>query len=270
MINNKVCKFYQEGNCKKGENCSFIHDTNCINKIQTSSKDGHHINKNSILSELEHNNKPLKEAQDGLSKVNLKNKPKKLKKVNTESFEPSYLPPDMRIVIATPNTIYSSRDVIIAPGLFDSIMNTSEVYNKLLNEIDNSGTDLDKLWKSWHGDTHWIADDHLNWKKSCPTFNTIINRISSFFNIEVKATRLNFYKDNSEWKPFHFDAAAIDPKKAEKQNMTIGVSFGATREISFEHAITKTRISIPLCNGSTYGFSKTVNVEWRHGIFYNY
>jgi len=172
----------------------------------------------------------------------------------------------MRIVVATPNHIYSSRDIIIAPNLFNSLVDVDSVYDRLLNEMDHSGTDLNQLWKSWHGDTHWIADDHLHWKKHCPTFTLITDRIASYFNMDVKATRLNHYKNNSEWKPFHFDAAAIDPKKAEKQNMTIGVSFGATREIAFEHAVTKTRVSIPLGNGSTYGFSKTINVEWRHGV----
>ena len=74
----------------------------------------------------------------------------------------------MRVVIAT--QIYSTRDIIIAPNLFDSLMDVDGIYDRLLDEIDRSGTDLNQLWKSWHGDTHWIADDHLHWKKHCPTF----------------------------------------------------------------------------------------------------
>jgi len=48
------------------------------------------------------------------------------------------------------------------------------------------------------------------------------------------------------WKPYHHDAAAIDPKKAEKQNLTICISFGGTCDIGFEHATNKTKIFIPL------------------------
>lgn len=267
----QLCKFYPEGRCRRGENCSFIHSSNVTTTANFT------VN----ASRVDSNQKPdgsnnaedrgdIDYISDKLSKVvQLRHKPqhrKQLRKVNTESFEPSYAPPDMRVIIAAPNQIYSTRDIIIAPNLFDSLMDVDGIYDRLLDEIDRSGTDLNQLWKSWHGDTHWIADDHLHWKKQCPTFTLITDRIASYFNMDVKATRLNHYKDNSEWKPFHFDAAAIDPKKAEKQNMTIGVSFGATREISFEHSVTKTRVSIPLGNGSTYGFSKTINIEWRHGV----
>lgn len=80
------------------------------------------------------------------------------------------------------------------------------------------------------------------------------------------ATRLNWYRDSKEWKPFHHDAAAIKPDKAKTQNFTVAVSFGAEREAAFEHATTKTVISMPQPNGTIYVFSKDVNVIWRHGI----
>jgi hypothetical protein len=84
--------------------------------------------------------------------------------------------------------------------------------------------------------------------------------------MDIKATRLNYYRNSSDFKPYHFDAAAIDPKKAAIQNMTIGVSFGVKRIVGFEHAKTKSKIFIPLDNCMTYGFTKDVNIEWRHGI----
>ena len=37
------------------------------------------------------------------------------------------------------------------------------------------------------------------------TFNEIVNRMAAFFDVEVFATRLNFYRDGSDWKPFHHD-----------------------------------------------------------------
>ena len=100
--------------------------------------------------------------------------------------------------------------------------------------------------KLWHGDTHLIADDHTNWKSKCPTFNMVIAKLSEYFNLDVKATRYNWYKDSTMWKCYHHDAAAIDPKKSQTQNMTVGISFGLTRNIGFEHAKTKTKIFIPL------------------------
>ena len=32
-------------------------------------------------------------------------------------------------------------------------------------------------------------------------------------SMHVEATRLNWYRDSSEWKPFHHDAAALKPDK---------------------------------------------------------
>ena len=124
-----------------------------------------------------------------------------------------------------------------------------------------------QVWKLWHGDTHFIADDKRgNWKKSCPLFNNIINRLKDYFQMEVKATRFNLYQDPLEWKPYHHDAAAVDPRKMETQNLTVGVSFGATREVAFQHADTGTTVYIPLPEGSVYTFGKKANIKWRHGI----
>lgn len=192
-------------------------------------------------------------------------RPQKLVKVNTETFEPSHAPPDMRIILASPKKQYTPLDVIVAPNLFCEESDFT-IYNSLLQEIASSNIPHDDLWKLWHGDTHLIADDHVAWKQACPTFKRIVDKIADYFAMDIKATRFNWYRDNREWKPYHFDAAAVDAKKAKTQNMTIGVSFGSTRDIAFEHANTKTRVAIPLPNGLTYGFSQKVNIDWRHGI----
>ena len=60
--------------------------------------------------------------------------------------------------------------------------------------------------------------------------------MASYFDMDVKATRLNWYRDSSEWKPFHHDAAAMKEKFARSQNFTLAVSFGAERDAAFEHA----------------------------------
>ena len=33
--------------------------------------------------------------------------------------------------------------------------------------------------------------------------------------MDIKATRFNWYKDNQQWKPYHHDAAAVKPDKAQ-------------------------------------------------------
>ena len=60
--------------------------------------------------------------------------------------------------------------------------------NTLQNEIKNSGVDSENLWKSWHGDSHWIADDKLRWKEACPTFHMVLNRLADYFTMDIKVS----------------------------------------------------------------------------------
>ena len=165
------------------------------------------------------------------------------------------------IIQAQENLGLNENDVLIVNGLFGE-----GIYDKLVAEMEACGVDPKDLWKLWHGDSHTIADDKLNWKKNCPTFDMVIKRIKGFFEMDVKATRFNLYKDSSDWKPLHHDAAAVKKDKAATQNFTVGCSFGLEREAIFEHAKHRTTISLPLPDGSVYCFGKDVNVQWRHGI----
>lgn len=197
------------------------------------------------------------------------------KKKNTQSFEPDHSEPDMRLLVQTGNKFIGQmkeNDVVVLPNHFKNPENGKTIYQSLLEEMESCGVPPEELWKLWHGDTHFIADDRLakkmgfDWKEKCPTFNMVIESMKDFFDMDVKATRFNLYKDNTEWKPYHHDAAAIDERKAKTQNFTVGVTFGATRTASFQHAKTKNRLDIPLGDGSVYTFAKQVNVDWMHGI----
>jgi len=191
-------------------------------------------------------------------------------KKNTENFSPSHEAPEMRILFAPfgcqhyPRE-YSNRDVLIVSDLFGGAHDLT-IYNNLLRELSESGVPEQQLWQSWHGDSHLIADDKRRWKEMSPTFNMVMERMAHYFQMDVKATRLNWYRDTSEWKPFHHDAAAMKPDKAKTQNFTVAVSFGVERDAAFEHAQSKTVISMPQPNGTIYTFGKDVNILWRHGI----
>lgn len=244
----KPCKFFMTGTCKKGNGCNFTHNKDFCK---------HFYNGRCKFSK-----EKCKYSHDFIPlKTHIK------KKKNTQSFEPEHSPPDMRILFQIDEDKFTQsmteNDVVILPNFFKE----ETIYNKLLEEMKNSGFETEKLWKLWHGDTHYIADDKLgNWKEKCPTFQMVIETMKNFFDMDVKATRFNLYKDNTEWKPYHHDAAAIDERKAKTQNFTVGITFGATRTASFQHAKNKTRLDFPLSNGSVYTFAKKVNVDWMHGI----
>lgn len=192
---------------------------------------------------------------------------------NTENFNPSYEQSSMSVIFGMPNDtifykkVYEKNEVVIVPQFLQETYK-NEIYDKLLYEIDNSGIEKNKLLKLWHGDSHFIVDDNVSWKDKIPTFQMIINVIEKYFHMKINSTRMNWYKDSNDWKPYHHDAAAVKPHIAEKQNFTVGVSFGATRDISFEYAGHGKRavVSFPLLNCTAYAFANDVNIKWKHGV----
>ena len=79
------------------------------------------------------------------------------------------------------------------------------------------------------------------------------------------STRFNWYKDSSDWKPFHNDATAYKSNLQKFQNVTVGISFGAERELAFLHR-NKTRVYIEQKNGMLFHFGRDVNINWKHGV----
>jgi hypothetical protein len=264
-MSDKICKFFVKNNCVHGDKCTFIHeknicrnyffDGNCNRGDSCKFNHNYKLNDKKDKNKIKPKNSVDKELFNG----------KRRSKVNTTDFTPNHEPLDMNIIVNKSLTQYKENDVIIVPNFVEENYN-GELYNKLLNEMNSLGIDDNKLWLEWHGENHLIADDTLKWKNNVPTFNYIIDEIKKYFNMEVKSTRLNLYEDSNDWKPYHHDAAAIKEHIAEVQNFTVGLSLGATRDIAFQHAKTKTSISIPLDNCTAYAFSKKINIDWKHGI----
>jgi hypothetical protein len=236
LLPKDVCRFYLHNKCKKGDECAFKHiDLKSLKKT--------------------------------------KNKTKK----NTESFEPiNNSVADIRIVYHNKNEDIlnlnlTPKDLLIVNNLF-SDFHSGEIYNKLMNEINTCGIDINTLLKLWHGNdkiegTHFIADDKLFWKDKCPTFNMVLSRIKTYFNMNIKSSRFNLYTNTHQWKALHFDASAIKPYIAKMQNYTLAVSFGVTREIILERDTKdKTKIALPIGDGVVYGFTHEINCTWRHGV----
>jgi len=245
-------------NCNR-KDCKFKHDINAC-------RDYYYGNCNNKNCKLSHNqiNKLNNEKNTNNRNSNRRNFK------NTETFEPNYSPPDMRVLFEYGKNkcelSITDNDIIIVSDLF---IKDHNIYNQLLKEVFDTNFNKQELIKPWHEGCHLIVDDHLNWKKDCPTFNYIVSKIADYFNMDIQATRFNWYQNKSDWKAYHFDAAAFDEKKAKIQNFTVGVSFGATRDIAFQvanHPNCRNVVSFPMKDGTTFCFSKDVNINWRHGI----
>jgi hypothetical protein len=294
-----VCRDYMADRCFYGEDCKFIHDPDlCFDWWRSGGKDCSH----GSSCEYNHFVAGTKDRETGSThppSAGKGGKPKALgsqpanqpshpppkvfetakggangKRVgygarNTESFEPSHEPSAMRVIVDATTDRYKTpiqvRDVGMYPSVFSRPGDT-DIYKRLVGEIEKCSIPQKDLLLSWHGDTHWIADDSTGWKKQCPTFTMVVDRLRQYFNMDIKATRFNWYKDQSEWKPFHHDAAAVKPDKAKTQNFTVAVSFGCTRDAAFEEVKSKTVISMPQPDGFVYTFARDVNIMWKHGI----
>ena len=259
-----VCRDWMKGSCFYNP-CRFIHDPElCVEFYSTSKCGSSYCGKNHFVNpilkcESKYNNK---------DKLNNKNKP--IIPANTEIFAPDYSPPEMRVLFECgkqqTNLEFQSNDVVVIPDLFDDRPN---IYNELLEEVFGTKFDKQDLIIPWHEGCHLIVDDKLDWKKHCPTFNYVVNRVTQYFSMDVKATRFNWMQNLQDHKFFHYDGAALKPEIAKKQNATIGISFGHTRDIAFQvasHPDCRKVVSIPLPNGYTYLFNKDVNIDWRHGV----
>eukprot|EP00854_Cymbomonas_tetramitiformis_P013479 gene13478-15929_t len=97
------------------------------------------------------------------------------------------------------------------------------------------------------------------------TFQQLLNKMETYFDVEVYATRLNFYRDGSDWKPFHHDSHAYGGRE-KREDFTMGASFGASRELEFLHEASGTKFSFPQTNGDLFAFNTEVNKRFKHGV----
>ena len=193
---------------------------------------------------------------------------------NTESFDPrsTLVRPAMRVVVGPNKPVYDKKlkhdDVVIVPEFFCK-EDDWELYYKLVEEMREVQQQQSKEakgaeWISWHEGAHLISKNPTGSK----TYQEIQARISKYFSIENDkvGTRFNWYRDSSDWKPYHHDSAAFNPSRAKNQNITVGVSFGATRELSFLSAKTGEKFYFPQTNGMLFSFGRDVNINFKHGV----
>jgi hypothetical protein len=199
---------------------------------------------------------------------------------NTESFDPAttLVRPDVRVWVGSNtidqyNRVLKHDDVVIVPELFGGEDDWS-LYYQLVQEvtaiqkdpIHNKGSE----WISWHEGAHLIAKN----VNGSATYKTIVDRMCEYFNIDKNSnigTRFNWYRDSSDWKPFHHDSAAFNPQRAKNQNITVGASFGATRELAFIRTEEyrngdKCRLYFPQVNNGVFSFGRDTNILWKHGV----
>ncbi|CAD7969409.1 unnamed protein product [Amoebophrya sp. A120] len=142
-------------------------------------------------------------------------------------------------------------------------------HGKTVNPQDEHRQIAKKAWSK-----HQVIE---NCQDKSPTFNKIIEVLERYFDLDILATRLNYYANQDHWKPFHKDSHAYgytplpDPKTGKpqriKEDFTVGVSFGAERMLEFQHdECQEFKFGFPQRNGDLFAFTDVVNSKFQHGV----
>lgn len=129
------------------------------------------------------------------------------------------------------------------------------LFNKLKSEI----TECSVQWSK-----HSKYENPTN----LPTFNEIISRIKTHFNMDIIETRLNYYKDRHDWKPLHHDRHAYitENNNTIREDYTVGVSLGFTRCLQIVHEESNQKFEFPQHNGDVFAFDADINKKFLHGV----
>lgn len=182
------------------------------------------------------------------------------------------------------NDTITCNDLVTVPGAYGW-----DTFKNLFKELKECNEKYnEKIFIPWHKNNHLIANDKFmggRWKDECVLLKSLVDDMCKSFNVTPNATRVNIYcrgEDGfkSDIKPFHHDRASFTPGLT--QNITLGLSLGATREIGFKYAKYKAEpsskwvnvpknippviTSVPCRNGSVYAFARDVNCEFQHGV----
>ena len=98
-----------------------------------------------------------------------------------------------------------------------------------------------------------------------PAFKMVVDHMARHFDVEVFASRLNFYRDGTDWKPFHHDSHAYG-HTGVKEDFTMGASFGESRSLAFLHEPSGSTFALPQNNGDCFAFTSEANRKFKHGV----
>eukprot|EP00754_Rhynchopus_humris_P007304 Rhum_TRINITY_DN13406_c0_g1::Rhum_TRINITY_DN13406_c0_g1_i1::g.59898::m.59898 len=112
------------------------------------------------------------------------------------------------------------------------------------------------------------------WSKHCKhedpsfskTFAKVVARMEKHFDTSAFATRLNVYRDGTDWKPLHHDSHAYHHGAGSKEDFTMGLSFGCKRDLEFMHVASETKFMFPQASGDCFAFTSVANKEFMHGV----
>ncbi|EPY37505.1 hypothetical protein AGDE_06429 [Angomonas deanei] len=137
------------------------------------------------------------------------------------------------------------------------------LYKKLKQElVESTGAAMTGAGGLIEWSKHQVFDNPTD---ISATFNDIVDMLADYFDVEVYASRLNYYRDGSQWKPQHHDSHAYGGRSL-REDFTVGITLGSNRKLLFIHEASKHEFNFPQTNGDCFAFTGEVNRLFTHGV----
>jgi hypothetical protein len=168
------------------------------------------------------------------------------------------------------STLLQNQSNMVNASLYTDIQTALKGGCQYIPELICKRNDL-TLFKKLEEELKLNVKDIVNWSKhhkyenpeGLQIFDEIVKKLCEHFNIKPLHVRLNYYLPK-DWKPFHHDSHAYS--NDDKEDITIGASFGESRELEFIHDETKIKFKFPQNNGDVFVFNNDINKKFMHGI----
>lgn len=155
-----------------------------------------------------------------------------------------------------------AEDAFFLPGFLCSNEDVS-VLERLRNELAEEG----KEFTDWHGARHLAHHFDSGRQAELPAEHRLraqlVKRMEEAFGVRANAVRVNYYRNNKDYKPMHYDRGSDENGVPQ---LTIGASFGATRELTLMHVKSGVTMSFPQRNGDVFAFTPELNEVFMHGV----
>jgi len=176
------------------------------------------------------------------------------------SIRVSTVPPPVRVPGGLPQ--YVAEDAFFLPG-FLCPRDDLSLFEALRSELPVGRDFID-----WHGARHLgmqfdAKDARHDSEDAPPTLRATVARLEAAFGMQAGASRMNLYRSRQDYKPFHCDRGRDDSGRPQ---MTVGASFGATRELTMVHIKSGVTASFPQRNGDVFSFTPELNATFMHGV----
>jgi len=176
------------------------------------------------------------------------------------SIRVSTAPPPIRRQGGSPE--YGAQDAFFLPGFLCAHDDLS-VFEALKGELP-AGRDFSE----WHGGRHlgmqFEGDGARHTADGEPVaLRAAVAKLEAAFGIRASASRLNLYRSDADYKPMHHDRGRDEQGVPQ---VTVGASFGATRELTLLHVASGVTATFPQRNGDVFAFTPELNMTFMHGV----